>query len=688
MNNKDAELIQQTLDGDQSAFSTLVEKYQKGVHALVWQKIGDFHIAQEITQDAFLRAYQKLSTLKNHKLFSGWLYVIATRLCYEWLRKKRLPILSLESIDNSEVDQMAYKQYLEKEREDDAKDKQRELVRDLLKKLPESERTVITLHYLGEMKCETISEFLGVSPNTVRSRLSRARNRLKKEEYMIHENLNSFQLPINMTENIMKNIAQLKPTTPPITKPLFPWAVSATSAILAIMLMGIGVENHLRFQQPYSLDATSESMIEIVDAQLVLDVPTKLITWKQVGGTNVSGINSGTDHEQNTTLTAADEKIVTVSIESKREWRQTNGPSGGNVNTLFATSEGILLAGTGIHGIFRSTDLGASWSAANSGLSPTNKSQSLHVKTFAQKGDTIYASVHPSLYASIDSGKTWSLVPTPPQIDTISGIVFVGNRIYISVHPEGRGIGGIWYSDDEKSWMQLNEGLKDLRIRKFAKIGTTLVVGTENGAYRKKATDNSWHPIMQPSSTGIRVDSIAVMDNLLYIGLYNEKDNNSGEIFRSDDEGDSWTLISPKDTGSTIKGLAVSESTLYASSGGSVFRSDDRGDSWIPVNKGIIDKAGSGLVAISPDTVFVNTNHQIPWLHITNSDLSAMTIFDQTGEGSIFRTTNGGNSWTEANTGIMTTSIVDLEVLGDRIYAFTGNRLFYRANGWGNLETN
>lgn len=90
MKNRDSDLIQRTLDGDQSAFTILVEKYQKGVHALVWQKIGDFHIAQEITQDAFLKAYQKLGTLKNHKLFSGWLYVIATRLCYDWCRKRRI----------------------------------------------------------------------------------------------------------------------------------------------------------------------------------------------------------------------------------------------------------------------------------------------------------------------------------------------------------------------------------------------------------------------------------------------------------------------------------------------------------------------------------------------------------------------------------------------------------------------
>ena len=65
METHDAELIQRTLAGDQTAFTALVEKYYKGIHALTWRKIGDFHIAEEITQDAFLRAYEQLKTLKT-----------------------------------------------------------------------------------------------------------------------------------------------------------------------------------------------------------------------------------------------------------------------------------------------------------------------------------------------------------------------------------------------------------------------------------------------------------------------------------------------------------------------------------------------------------------------------------------------------------------------------------------------
>ena len=85
----DSQLIDAVLSGDDSAFAILVEKYEKGIHALVWRKIGDFHYAEEITQDTFLRAYQKLSTLKNKNNFIHWLYVIANRLCLNWLRKQK-----------------------------------------------------------------------------------------------------------------------------------------------------------------------------------------------------------------------------------------------------------------------------------------------------------------------------------------------------------------------------------------------------------------------------------------------------------------------------------------------------------------------------------------------------------------------------------------------------------------------
>ena len=82
MEENDVQLIHRILSGDEAAFTALVRKYQKSVHALAWRKIGDFHIAEEITQDTFLQVHKKLATLQNPNQFAGWLYVITNRLCY------------------------------------------------------------------------------------------------------------------------------------------------------------------------------------------------------------------------------------------------------------------------------------------------------------------------------------------------------------------------------------------------------------------------------------------------------------------------------------------------------------------------------------------------------------------------------------------------------------------------------
>ena len=118
MEKDDVELIHSVLSGDEDAFSTLVKKYQKGVHALAWRKIGDYHIAEEITQDAFLQAHKKLASLKNPSQFPGWLYVIADRLCRAWFRKRQLKnVQSLEITDEDMLEKTAYADYVCEQRE-------------------------------------------------------------------------------------------------------------------------------------------------------------------------------------------------------------------------------------------------------------------------------------------------------------------------------------------------------------------------------------------------------------------------------------------------------------------------------------------------------------------------------------------------------------------------------------------
>ena len=127
---------------------------------------------------------------------------------------------------------------------------QREVVRKLLAKLQESERTVITLHYLGGMTYKEISEFLGVSVETIKTRVYRARQRLKKEEPMIRETLENFQITPSLTDSIMREISRLKPVTSPSgSKPLVPWAIGVSTLAVVFLMLGIGNQALIPFPE-------------------------------------------------------------------------------------------------------------------------------------------------------------------------------------------------------------------------------------------------------------------------------------------------------------------------------------------------------------------------------------------------------------------------------------------------------
>ena len=187
MKSDDIELIQRILAGDETAFASLIRKYQKQVHALAWRKIGDFQIAEDIVQETFLQVYQKLETLNDPTQFSRWLHAIVNHLCIAWHRKNRLQIQSLEETHISEIETEAYSRYIAAKHVQTTAEAQRDLVKQLLTNLKESDREVITLHYFEEMTSSEIGTFLGVSKNTIKSRLHRARQQLKKYESMIQE---------------------------------------------------------------------------------------------------------------------------------------------------------------------------------------------------------------------------------------------------------------------------------------------------------------------------------------------------------------------------------------------------------------------------------------------------------------------------------------------------------------------
>ena len=704
MNQNDAELIQHSLQGDQDAFASLVKKYQKGVHALAWRKIGDFHIAQEITQDAFLKAYQNLGDLKSYNSFAGWLYVIAARLCYDWHQKNRTPVASLDNIDASEVDKVSYSQYITGKQAAEADETRREVVKKLLQKLPESERTVITLFYLGEMTINAIGEFLGVSPNTVKSRLSRARNRLKKEENMIQQNLSSFQLPANLTTNIMREVSRMTPTATAPNKPVLPWALSAASAVLIFLLMGVGTQYLSRFQKPYNLNATSEPTVEIIEALFVYDSPAKPAVRNQAGSSITPGKNPGAGQKPDAQRFAAALVEETEVSTPEPQWIQTKGPEGAAVNTLFATTGGDIYAGTPTS-LYKLSDDQRAWRLVNAKTETSRSVQDWLISggQMVERNDTLYVATDTEILASTDSGSTWNSLGIHPK-GVPAGLVITDAGFYLAL------MDGVYHAKDGKaSWMPLKDGLDANRIHALAAVENTVFAGTDNGLYRLGA--GTWESVsIRPEGVSTEKSTIyalIVAEHRLYVAAGEaftnriEMQSKSGmtddawwSLYRSTDSGNSWYSIDPweklenekgrnrksrlpnrfqftdadmiREDGSSlmemfskIKIVAAAERVMVVDANGELFHSINTGETWNSLDLKIGSHYGT-----APPVLMLDKN----------------TLYRGVPPG-VQRTTDGGKSWHQFNTGFVDTTVTTLIAVNGKLYANSMNGFVTSVDG-------
>ena len=659
MKANDADLIRGTLDGDQGAFTALVNKYQKSVHALVWRKIGDFHIAEELTQDIFLKVYKRLSTLKHPDHFPGWLYVIASRHCFSWLRKERLPMKSLSAMSTTELEEICYAQYEANQGEETALEQQRELVKHLLKKLPESERTVVTLYYLAEMTGEEISQFLGVSPNTVRSRLHRARQRLEKEESVIQEVFSTFQLSANLTENIMQEIARIKPAAPSVSKPWLPWGISFASTFLVILMMGTGPRALSRFQQPYSLDATSEMTIELVEDPVLLALELKRDLRNQYGMAGNVGRGSGTGTKTDTRLLAAAQADTVEVRQTKPQWIQKKGPVGGRIRDLFVSSQKEVYA-IGDVGLYRLTgDDKSEWTLINDSLPSIYAAKSM-----AERGDTLYIVSKTDVLKSTDNGVTWDslgerpegyavalLITDPTQM---SGPLDAQIEMYLVL---GKGV--FRSTDTGSTWHLFNAGLTIPTIQDAVAIENVLFLATIQGLYRLDS--GVWEKMpVEPSHS---IDSLAIADNRIYLSSSHKVDPQSRllhtSLFTSDDFGDSWTDITTptQDFSLPVKLVAIDKTILVLGVG--ALRSTDAGNTWeyLGYQKYAFATSNSPAIALDEDTFFLARAR------------------------SVGRSIDGGENWDPCTIGIAETHVHDLAEVNNTLYATTDREFVKSVDG-------
>lgn len=173
-------VIRRVQQGDVDAFETLVTAYEKNVYNLALRMTGNREDAQDMAQEAFIKAYNSLPGFRGDSKFSVWLYRIVSNVCLDFLRRqKRRPASSLSVEDDegeeTQLDVADVSQSPEVLLEQKLT---REAVRRGLDQLPEEQRQILLLREIQGLSYEEIGQTLGLEAGTVKSRIFRARKRL------------------------------------------------------------------------------------------------------------------------------------------------------------------------------------------------------------------------------------------------------------------------------------------------------------------------------------------------------------------------------------------------------------------------------------------------------------------------------------------------------------------------------
>ena len=162
------EIVNLAQAGDREAFATLVERYQRVATTRAWTVVGDFHLAQDVAQDAFVIAFHKLASLNDVETFGPWLLEVVRR---EAIRKSKRKLRQNETLVSNEI---VFENQTDPDNQRDDWQHRHEQTLNSIAKLPEHEQEVVVLHYLDGVSTKEIAHLLGRPIGTVTKQLSRA----------------------------------------------------------------------------------------------------------------------------------------------------------------------------------------------------------------------------------------------------------------------------------------------------------------------------------------------------------------------------------------------------------------------------------------------------------------------------------------------------------------------------------
>jgi RNA polymerase sigma-70 factor (ECF subfamily) len=180
---EDSAIIADALAGDDRAYQKLMNKYHDAIFNFIYRMVRDREQVEDLTQEAFIKAFSSLKTFNEEFAFSTWLYKIATNNSIDYIRKKRLQMFSIDKPIESKDSDFTF------ELPDDSYEPDREMISDqraamlhkAIEVLPEKYRTVIRLRHVEEKSYEEIARQLRLPIGTVKAHIFRARELLYKQ---------------------------------------------------------------------------------------------------------------------------------------------------------------------------------------------------------------------------------------------------------------------------------------------------------------------------------------------------------------------------------------------------------------------------------------------------------------------------------------------------------------------------
>ena len=175
----DFNLVQKAREGDQKAYAELMQRYKDAIYFMALKMVNNRDDAMDLTVETFGKAFENIDKYKPDFAFSTWLFKVATNNCIDFLRKKKLHLVSIDAqTDDSDFIPVQIKTNDLNPEENSIRKQQAEQLKLIIDKLPTRYRLLITLRYYDELSYEAIAKELDLPLGTVKAQLFRARDLL------------------------------------------------------------------------------------------------------------------------------------------------------------------------------------------------------------------------------------------------------------------------------------------------------------------------------------------------------------------------------------------------------------------------------------------------------------------------------------------------------------------------------